>query len=575
MRVRIRTVCESGAKARATLRTAVSDPEPFSSLVPPPSDPPPTAPASRHLARSAGVVGAATMTSRVLGLVREQVLAYWFGASDAMDAFLVAFRVPNLVRDLFAEGAMSAALVPTFSKTLAVDGRERAWQLGNAVVNALVVVTGVIVVLAIVFAEPLVRLLAGGFAAVPGKFELTVLLTRIVAPFLLLVAVAAACMGMLNSLHVFFVPALSPAMFNVASIAVVVALVPAARAAGYEPILAVAVGTLIGGLGQVLLQWPALRTQGFRYRPTLDFRDPGLKRVLMLMGPGTVGLAATQVNVFVNTIVATGEGTGAVSYLGYAFRVMYLPIGLFGVSIATATTPAMSRLAATADTGRMRSTLASAIALMLTLNVPATLGLVVLADPIVQLLFERGNFAAADTVATAAAVQLYALGLVGYSVVKIVSPTFYAIGRSRTPVAVGVAAVLLNAVLSVSTAPVFGYRGLALSASIAALFNAGMLVWLARGALGGLELGRVTATGVKTVAAGGLMALAAWLTLRGAESVLPGGGLGPQAVRLSGAIAVSLVVLAAAAHLLRIREFEEVRDGVARRWRRQFGRPHT
>ena len=390
------------------------------------------------------------MTSRVLGLVREQVLAYWFGAGDSMDAFLVAFRVPNLVRDLFAEGAMSAALVPTFSRTLASDGRDRAWRLGNAVLNALVAVTGVVVVLAIVFAEPLVGLLAGGFAAVPGKFELTVQLTRVVMPFLVLVAVAAACMGMLNSLNVFFVPALSPAMFNIASIVAVVALVPVARAAGYDPILAVAVGALVGGLGQMLLQWPALRAQGFRYRPGLDLRDPGLRRVLLLMGPGTIGLAATQVNVFVNTVVATGEGTGAVSYLGYAFRVMYLPIGLFGVSIATATTPAMSRLAATEDTARMRSTLASAVALMLTLNVPATFGLVVLAEPIVRVLFERGSFTAADTVGTAAAVQLYALGLVGYSVVKIVSPTFYAIGRSRTPVAVGVAAVLLNAVLSVA-----------------------------------------------------------------------------------------------------------------------------
>jgi putative peptidoglycan lipid II flippase len=515
------------------------------------------------------------MTSRVLGLVREQVLAYWFGASDAMDAFLVAFRVPNLVRDLFAEGAMSAALVPTFSRTLAVDGRERAWRLGNAVINALVLVTGVIVVLAIVFAEPLVRLLAGGFAAVPGKFELTVLLTRLVAPFLLLVAVAAACMGMLNSLNVFFVPALSPAMFNVASIVVAVALVPAAQAAGYEPILAVAVGALVGGLGQVLLQWPALRAQGFRYRPALDLRDPGLRRVLMLMGPGTIGLAATQLNVFVNTIVATGEGTGAVSYLGYAFRVMYLPIGLFGVSIATATAPAMSRLAATADTARMRSTLASAIALMLTLNVPATLGLVVLADPIVRLLFERGNFAAADTVATAAAVQLYALGLVGYSVVKIVSPTFYAIGRSRTPVTVGVAAVLLNAVLSVTLAPIFGYRGLALSASIAALFNAGMLVWLARGALDGLELARVAATGVKTLAAGTGMALAAWLTLRGVENALPGAGLTMQTMRLALVIGVSLGVLAVAAQLLRIREFEDVRDAVVGRLRRSVSSPKS
>jgi putative peptidoglycan lipid II flippase len=537
-----------------------------------PPVPTPGIPASRHLARSAGIVGAATMTSRILGLVREQVLAYWFGASDAMDAFLVAFRVPNLLRDLFAEGAMSAALVPTFSQALATDGRQRAWQLGNAVVNALLIVTAAIVLLAIVFAEPLVRLLAGAFTEVPGKFELTVLLTRLVAPFLVLVALAAACMGMLNSLNVFFLPALSPAMFNLASIVATVALVPVLSAAGVEPVIAVALGVVAGGLAQLILQWPALRAEGFRYRPVLDLRDPGLLRVLMLMGPGTVGLAATQVNVFVNTVVATGEGTGAVSYLGYAFRVMYLPIGLFGVSIATATTPAMSRLAATADTARMRSTLASAVALMLTLNVPATFGLVILAGPIVRVLFERGSFTAADTMATAAAVQLYALGLVGYSVVKIVSPTFYAIGRSRTPVAVGVAAVLLNAALSVASAPVFGYRGLALSASIAALFNAGALVWLARGALGGLELTRVTATAVKMLVASSAMAAAGWLAMRGLEAVLPGPALALQVVRLGAAIALSLAVLAAAAHLLRVREFEDVRDAVSARLRRSLGR---
>jgi len=514
------------------------------------------------------------MTSRVLGLVREQVFAYWFGASDAMDAFLVAFRIPNLVRDLFAEGAMSAALVPTFSRMLATDGKARAWRLGNTVLNALAVVTGTLVILAVVFAEPIVGLLAGGFAAVPGKFELTVQLTRVVAPFLVLVALAAACMGMLNSLNVFFVPALSPAMFNAASIVAAVALVPVARASGYDPILAVAVGALVGGVGQVLLQWPALRAQGFRYRPVLDVADPGLKRVLLLMGPGTVGLAATQLNVFVNTVVATGEGTGAVSYLGYAFRVMYLPIGLFGVSIATAAAPAMSRLAATGDTARMRSTLAAAIALMLTLNVPATLGLVVLAEPIVRLLFERGSFTATDTVATAAAVQLYALGLVGYSVVKIVSPTFYAIGRSRTPVAVGIAAVLLNAVLSVLSAPVFGYRGLAMSASIAALVNAATLVWLARGALGGLQLPKVAATAVKMAVAGVLMAAAAWLTIDHAGAMIDGRGVVPQTVRLGLAIAAGLAVLVAAAHLLHVREFVEVRDAVLGRLRRRPGKRH-
>ncbi|MEZ5291385.1 MAG: murein biosynthesis integral membrane protein MurJ [Vicinamibacterales bacterium] len=532
---------------------------------PTPRAPVEAAPTSAGLARSAGVVGAATMTSRVLGLARDQVLAYWFGAGDAMDAFLVAFRVPNLVRDLFAEGAMSAALVPTFSKTLAADGRDRAWRLGNSVMNALALVTGALVIAAIVFAPQLVGWMAGDFADVPGKFELTVTLTRIMAPFLVLVAVAAACMGMLNSLDVFFVPALAPAMFNVASIAVGLGLVPVAISAGVEPILAMGIGTLLGGLGQVLLQWPALKARGYRYLPRLDLADPGLHRILVLMGPGIVGLAATQLNVFVNTVVATSQGTGAVSWLNYAFRVMYLPIGLFGVSIATAATPTVSRQAAAGDMATMRSTLASAVSLMLMLNVPATVGLVVLSGPIVRLLLERGSFAAADTAATAAAVQLYAIGLVGYSIVKILSPAFYALGRSRTPAAVGVVSVLLNAVLSVSLAPVFGYRGIALSASIAALVNAASLIWLMRAALGGLELGRVLATAVRIAIAAAAMGAVAWWGERWLTVVLPGPETGRQIVRLGAAIVMALAVLAASASALRIREFEEVAAGVVRR----------
>jgi putative peptidoglycan lipid II flippase len=528
--------------------------------------------ASARLARSAGVVGAATMTSRVLGLAREQVLAYWFGASDAMDAYLVAFRVPNLVRDLFAEGAMSAALVPTFTRVLTSDGRERAWRLGNTVMNALALVTGLLVVGAIVFAPTLVAWLAADFKAVAGKFELTVTLTRLMAPFLVLVAIAAACMGMLNSLNVFFLPALSPAMFNVASIAVGIGLVPVAASVGIAPILAMAAGTLVGGIGQIALQWPALRREGYRYAPRLDLADPGLRQVLALMGPGTVGLAATQLNVFVNTIVATGEGTGAVSWLGYAFRVMYLPIGLFGVSIATATTPALARLAAAGEASTMRSTLASAVSLMLTLNVPATVGLVVLAEPIVRLLFERGSFTAADTAATAAAVQLYAVGLVGYSVVKILSPAFFALGKSRTPAAVGVGAVLLNAVLSVATAPAFGYRGIALSASVAALANAGALLWLLRGSLGGLELGRVSVTAIKIALASAAMAITAWLSEGTLASMLPGSALVSQIVRLSVAIVAAIGVLALSAWGLRLREFEDVSGAVLVRIRRMAGR---
>jgi putative peptidoglycan lipid II flippase len=353
------------------------------------------------------------MTSRVLGVVREQVLAALFGAGDATDAYNVAFRVPNLVRDLFAEGAMSSAFVPTFTRHLTTAGKESAWRLGNLVINGLIVITTVLVVLGVIFAEPLVGLFAGAYRAVPGKFELTVFLTRLLLPFLTFVAVAAAFMGMLNSLHRFFIPALSPAMFNVATIVCALTLVPVMPLIGWPPITAIVIGSLVGGAAQLALQWPSLRSEGFRYRPILDWKDENFRRVLVLMGPGTIGLAATQVNVLVNTVLATGEGTGAVSWLNYAFRLMYLPIGLFGVSIATATLPAVSRHVAMNDESSARGTVANGLSLMLMLNIPATVGLMALAPPIVKLIFERGAFTAADTAATAAAVQFYALGLIG------------------------------------------------------------------------------------------------------------------------------------------------------------------
>jgi putative peptidoglycan lipid II flippase len=218
---------------------------------PSPVDAPTRQGGNRRLARSAGVFGLATITSRVLGLVRDQVLAFYFGAGDANDAYRVASRIPNLVRDLFAEGAMSAAFVPTFTRELTLNGRERAWQLASSVINALLIVTGIVVIAGVIFAEPLVRLYASDFAEVPGKLELTIYLTRISFPFLTLVAVAAALMGMLNSLGHFFIPALSPAMFNVAVIVMSVTLIPLAPAMGIAPITIVAIATLVGGIGQL------------------------------------------------------------------------------------------------------------------------------------------------------------------------------------------------------------------------------------------------------------------------------------------------------------------------------------
>ena len=529
--------------------------------------PDPAPPAS--VARSAASAGAATMTSRILGVVREQVLAYYFGASSAMDAYNVAYRFPNLLRDLFAEGAMSAAFVPTFTKELATGGTAAAFRLANYVINALLVITGVAVVLGMAFAEPLVRAFAGGFEDVPGKLALTVSLTRIMLPFLTFVALAAAFMGMANALRHFFVPAVSPAMFNVSSIVCTVGLMAVVPTFGLPPITAVAIGAVVGGFAQWAVQWPLLHREGFRYRPLLDWRDPGLRRVLLLMGPGTLGLAATQINVFVNTVLATSQEEGAVSWLNLTFRLMYLPIGLFGVSIATATTPAIARQLALGDRTTVRRTISDGLVLMMMLNVPATVGLMVLAEPIIRLMYERGAFMPSDTIAAAGALQFYAVGLLGYSVVRIASPAFYALGQSRVPVTVSFIAVLANAALNYVLVHVMGYRGLALGTSIAALLNASLLLVMLSRTLGGIE-GRAIANALVRIAIAAAVMGAATIGVYGVlVAALPSGRLVPQIVRMVVTIGVALAVLAASAHVLRVPQFAQGVALISRRLRRR------
>jgi putative peptidoglycan lipid II flippase len=511
------------------------------------------------LFRSAGLIGIGTMTSRVLGLVRDQVLAFFFGAADAMDAFRIAFRLPNVLRDLFAEGALSAALVPTFTRIFADGDAERAWRLASNIINLLLILSGVVVLAGMVFAGPLVGFYAAGFEAVPGKLDLTIRLTRLMFPFVAMVWVAAAFMALLNARRRFFVPALSPAMFNIATIACAVILVPLFGRYGIEPVVAIAIGALVGGLGQVLLQWPAVRREGFRYTALLDLRDPGLRQVGRLMVPGIAGLAAIQINLFVNSWLAAGLGTGAVSWLDYAFRLMYMPIGLFGVSIATASLPSISWHAASRDESGVRREISSALRTMLLLNVPATLGLIVLAPPIVALIFERGRFTPADTAATAAALACYAPGLIGYSAVKLASPAFYALGDSRTPLVAGGASVACNIGLNLLLVRSMGHRGLALGTAAAALLNSGILLWLLSARLRGLENSRLLTASLKIFVAAAAMAFAAFVTERALHVPWGGPDLAARAIRVFGAIGMGLIVLASAASLLRIEEFEQLK----------------
>lgn len=463
------------------------------------SSPPPV-----RLARSASVVGIAILASRVLGLIREQVFAASFGAGRELDAFVTAFRIPNLFRDLFAEGALSAAFVTCFTQTLAREGEERAWRLANLVVHALLVVVGAIVLVGIVAAPWVVDVIAPGFAAIPGKSELTVRLTRILFPFLLLVALAAVAMGMLNARGRFGVPASASSFFNLGSIVVGVLaawwLAPGYLSAvwsdapsGAAPpglaeraIVGMAIGTVAGGALQLLVQLPSLLRLGYRYRPLLSFRDPGVRQVLALMGPATIGAAAVQVNVLVNSNFASQLGDGAVSWLNVAFRFMQLPIGLFGVAVGVVALPAVSRSAERADMAGFNETVVRALRLVFALCLPAGVGLAVLAPEFVGLAYEHGRFTAYDTAMASRALIAYAIGLAGYANIKVMVPAFYALGDARTPALISCLSIVVNAGGNwlVVNRLGGGHTGLAAVTSLVALLNFAILFVLLRRRIG-------------------------------------------------------------------------------------------
>ncbi len=487
-----------------------------------------------QVARRAGQVGFATLLSRVLGLVREQAMAVLFGAGFFTDAFNVAFRVPNLLRDLFAEGAMSSAFVPTFTRVQQEQGDAEAWRFGRQLMSTLLVVLALVCAAGWIAAPWLVRVFAPGFAAVPGKLDLTVMLTRVMLPFLPFMALAAAAMGMLNARGRFFVPALAPALLNLGMVAVGVALIPVCRNLGQPGILAMAIGVLVGGALQFGVQLPSLRKEGFHFRIERPSAHPGVKRVAMLMLPATVGLAATQLNIFVSTIIASLLREGSVSWLSYAFRLMQLPIGVFGVALATVSLPALSRAAVAGDTPALKTTLSATLRLVFLLTVPAALWLASLASPVIALLYEHGRFRAADTAQTAGALIMYCIGLPAFAAVGVLTRTFYALGDTRTPVRASFVSVALNLLLNLALMRPLGHLGLALSASITAIVNMLQLAFYLRRRIGPLEGRRMARTLMRVGAAAAVAAGGNVLLLRAigggweghllAELLVVGGG---------------------------------------------------
>jgi len=517
----------------------------------------PAGPAGEKLRVSRALwVSAATMASRLLGLVRDQLFAALVGANRFSDAFVVAFRIPNLLRDLFAEGALSAAFVPTFAEAHRHRGSEQAYRLGNAVVAVLLLAVGAATVAGVLWAGPLVRVVAPGLA----EAELAAALTRVMMPFLLLVSLSAAAMGMLNAQSRFAAPALAPALFNVGAIAVGAGL----WIAGWPPERAVAgwaVGTLLGGALQLGVQLPALHRLGYRFRPRLSraaLRDRGLRRVFGLMGAAVVGLSATQVNIVVNTFFAS-RVVGANTWLQCAFRLMQLPLGVFAVAVATVAGAGVAQRAADRDMAAVRATVGAALRLVAFLNVPSAVGLVVLARPIISLVYQHGRFGAADTEATARALLWYAAGLYAYSGVKVLAPAFYALGAARVPALASWASMLANVALNALLFPLLGFEGVALGTALAATVNLGVLLLAWRRAHGGLagsaaphQLGRV-------LLASAALAVAAWAAHRGLALALPSGrGAGRQLLLALGPIAMGGAVYLWAARALGIGELADL-----------------
>lgn len=482
--------------------------------------------------RSSLPLSLAILASRVLGLVREMVFAALFGAGAVADAYQVAFRVPNLLRDLFAEGALSAAFVPTFAAALEKDGRARAEVLADLVMSGLLVVTGLITGLALIFAHPLVSLMTEGMAGDTAKLALAVQLTQIMLPILVVVSLAAVWMGMLNAQRRFVVPAIAPAMFNVVSIAVGVGLAIAGKGATVA-IVAWSIGTTIAGVVQAGIQLVALARMG--YRPRLRLvgitTDAGVRRIVGMMAPAIIGIAAVNVNVFANTFFAAELGDGPVAQLTYAFRLFYLPLGVFGMAIATVTMTEVSAEAAKGDRAALVQRTRDGAWASWMLTSASAVGMFILAEPIVRLVYRWGATSSGDAAAIAHVLQYYVLGLVPYSLVKLYAPIFYGIDRARVPMVASIVGVAVNVGFNWATHEQLGAPGIALGTTLGALVNVAILWVMARGIAGPGDRG---SGGLRNVAAlvvgNSLLGGIAWGCLRTAERVGPTGAWGQRGV---------------------------------------------
>jgi len=517
----------------------------------------------KNIARAAGVLGAATILSRIMGMVRDMVVSRLFGAGYATDAFFAAFQIPNMLRRFFAEGALTSAFVPIFSECYTLKGESRARELANTCFTLLTIVMAFVTIAGIIFSPQIVRLMFPGFAAEPSKLELTVLLNRLMFPYIFFVSLVALCMGILNTLRHFFTPAISTVLLNITIILSALLL----HSLFAVPILSLAVGVLVGGLLQLLLQLPVLWRRGFRLRLRFDFENPAVRRIALLMVPSIFGVGVYYLNITVGNILASMLPQGSVSYLYYAQRLFEFPQGVFTVSVAQAVLPSMSRQAAEGDVAALKDSLQFGLRLMIFITIPAMAGLIVSATPIFTLLFMGGAFDYVKAVACGDALVQYSLGLTSVAMIRVLAPAFYALKDTRTPVITALVAFILNFAFSLVLMRSMLHSGLALASSLSAFANMIMLLYLLRRKVGPIGGRKLLIVSIKGICAAVPAALAAMFLLQVANWSLQGEKLLKGGVLLA-AIFAAVVTYALLSLLFRSEEAGEAAALIKRKFRK-------
>ena len=500
--------------------------------------------------KAAGVVGAATFLSRILGFVRDAVIAWYFGAGQNSDVFIAAFRIPNLLRKLFGEGAISNAFVPVLTDYIAKDGQEEAFGLARSALWILSILLAVVSIGGVIMAPLIVKVIAPGFAGAAGKIPLTTTLTRIMFPYIFFIGLVALCMGILNAFGKFAAPALSPVLLNLAMIAAVFFLCPHLS----RPILGLAVGVIIGGALQLLVQLPAMIGKGFVLWRKTELFHPGLKVFSRLLPPVILGGAVYQINVLVGTLLGSFLKEGSVTYLYFADRLVQFPLGIFAIAAATAVLPSLSRQATSNDLEALKDTFGHALRLTLFFTIPSMVGLIVLRVSIITLLFKRGEFSWQATQLTAWALLYYAIGLWAFAAVRIVAATFFALKDTRTPMIMASVSILANILFGTLLMGPLAHAGLALATSLASALNLGLLLYALHVRLGSLEWRGILDSAARTMVCAAIMGAVVWAAARVLIPV-EGGNFSGLLAGLAGCLFIGLIVFGLCCYLLKSPEF--------------------